>query len=234
MKTTKSLIFILFFFALQTFYSQEGEIVYKSIFFDMPNVKKDKDFKMKVSREINDMEYLLRYNKETSFFEGLPHVPHDKFMAKIATGVAHSNFKWYQNPKTNEALHNKKILDSLYIVSYDDRMKGWELHNETKKIDGYTCYKATMDYVQYYTEIKFTIEAWYTPEIPVPYGPAGYGGLPGLILQLQRSHVIFVAKEIRLNPKGGIKPIKDLKPGRLISEDEKRTLQIRARKVTEN
>ena len=29
-----------------------------------------------------------------------------------------------------------------------------------------------------------TITAWYTPQIPVSHGPAEYGGLPGLILEL--------------------------------------------------
>ena len=87
---------------------------------------------------------------------------------------------------------------------------------------------------QAYTEIEFTIEAWYTPEIPMPYGPIGYGGLPGLILQLERSHVIFIAKEITLNPTGGIKPIKELTEGRLITADEKRNLQRKARKVTQD
>ena len=122
----------------------------------------------------------------------------------------------------------------MYIVTHNDRMGGWTLHNETKEIDGYTCYKATQHHVQYYTEIEFTIEAWYTPEIPVPYGPTGFGGLPGLILQLERSHVIFVADKVTLNPKGGIKLIKEVEPGRVITDEEKGILMRRARKVTED
>ena len=113
-------------------------------------------------------------------------------------------------------------------------MGGWTLHNESKKIDGYNCYKATKHHVQPNSEIEFTIEAWYTPEIPVPYGPAGYGGLPGLILQMERSHVIFVADKVTLNPKGGIKPIKEVEPGRIITNEEKGILMRRARKVTED
>ena len=234
MTINKFLVSMLFLASFQFLHSQQGEIVYNSIFFDMPNVEKDEDFKRKVSREINDMEYLLRYDSKQSFFESLQHAPHDKMMAKIATAVAQSNNSWYQESKTKRAFHNKKIKDSNYIVSFEDTMKEWELHNETKKIDGYTCYKATKHHVQYYTEIEFTIEAWYTPEIPAPYGPIGYGGLPGVILELKRSHVIFVANKITLNPKGGIKPIPKLKPGRLIDKQEKIALQRRARKVTQD
>tara|TARA_R110002051_G_scaffold149010_2_gene221545 strand:+ start:1224 stop:1925 length:702 start_codon:yes stop_codon:yes gene_type:complete len=230
----KKYFVIIYVLVSNLFYAQEAEIVYKSIYFDVPDVKIDKDIKTKVSREINDMKYLLRYTKKQSFFEGLPHVPHDKFMAKMAIGVTQSHVEWYQYPNEKQSYHNKKIKDSIYRVKYEERMQKWDLHNEKKEIDGYVCYKATIDYTHPYTENQFIIEAWYTPEIPVPYGPVGYGGLPGLILQLKHSHVIYIAQEITLNPIGGIKPIKDLKPGRLIDADEKRKLQQKARKVTED
>ncbi len=233
MKIEKYFVIILILTS-NIFYAQEAEIIYKSIYFDDPSVKMDKNFQIKVSREINDMQYLLRYTKKQSFFEGLPHVPHDKFMAKMATGVTQSNVDWYQYPNEKQSYHNKKIDDSIYRVKYEDRMPKWNLHNKKKEIDGYVCYKATIDHTHHYTEDQFTIEAWYTPEIPVPYGPVGYGGLPGLILELKRSHVVYIAQEVTLNPKGGIKNISDLKPGRLIDADEKRKLQQKARKVTED
>ena len=218
----------------QCFYAQEGVVEYHSIFYDRPGVEVDKDFKRKAALEINDMEYVLEYNSRQSYFEGLPRVPHDEFMGKIATAIALSDRPWYQNSTKKSARRNKKIKDSIYIVIHDDQMGGWTLHNESKKIDGYNCYKATKHHVQPNSEIEFTIEAWYTPEIPVPYGPAGYGGLPGLILQMERSHVIFVADKITLNPKGGIKPIKEVEPGRIITNEEKGILMRRARKVTED
>ncbi|MGS2763819.1 GLPGLI family protein [Sinomicrobium sp. M5D2P9] len=231
----KNLITILVFLTvgLHT-YAQEGLVEYHSIYYDMPNVEKDKDFKRKTALEINDMRYALRYNGHQSYFEELPRVPHDEFMGKAASIIAYSDRPWHQDAKKNTPFRNKKIKDSMYIVSHKDRMEGWTLQNESKDIDGYTCYKATKHHVQYYTEIEFIIEAWYTPEIPVPYGPAGFGGLPGLILQLERSHVIFVADKVTLNPKGGIKPIKAMAPGRVITNEEKGNLMRRARKVTED
>ena len=215
-------------------YAQEGVVEYHSIYYDMPNVEKDKDFTRKTALEINDMKYALRYNGHQSYFEELPRVPHDDFMGKVASVVAYSDRPWHQDARQKNSFRNKKIKDSMYIVAHKDRMEDWTLHNETKDIDGYTCYKATKHHVQYYTEIEFTIEAWYTPEIPVPYGPVGFGGLPGLILQLERSHVIFVADNVTLNPKGGIKPIRAMEPGRVITDEEKGILMRRARKVTED
>ena len=233
MKIKKVVLFV-FLVLSEQFYAQEGKIEYHSIFYDRPGVEVDEDFKRKIALEINDMRYTLRYTVKESYFEGLPRVFHDEFMGKIATATAFSDRPWHQYSVEKQAVRNKKIKDSMYIVNHHDRMGEWTMHNETKNLDGYTCYRATMHYVHDYTGNEFTIEAWYTPEIPVPYGPAGYGGLPGLILQLERSHVIFVADKVILNPKDGIKPIKAVKPGRMITLKEKDVLMRRARKVTED
>ncbi len=55
----------------------------------------------------------------------------------------------------------------------------WQLFEDTCTILGYTCNKATVsfsgrDYI-----------AWYTTDIPLPYGPYKFGGLPGLIMQIE-------------------------------------------------
>jgi len=50
---------------------------------------------------------------------------------------------------------------------------------------------------------KKTIEvvAWFAPEIPYNYGPLGYYGLPGLILELQGYDFIIYAEEVKFNKK---------------------------------
>lgn len=78
----------------------------------------------------------------------------------------------------------------------------WQLHNETKMIDNFLCYKATNTHrVENGSKKIFThpVIAWYCPELPFPYGPNGYNNLPGLILQLQVRNVVFAAKQINLN-----------------------------------
>lgn len=54
----------------------------------------------------------------------------------------------------------------------------WELLNETKKIQGYNCQRATV----YFGNRKW--EAWFTLEIPIQDGPYVFGNLPGLIVQV--------------------------------------------------
>jgi len=45
------------------------------------------------------------------------------------------------------------------------------------------------------------IVAWYTPQIPVSHGPAEYGGLPGLILELTTDETVLLCSKIVMNPK---------------------------------
>ena len=54
----------------------------------------------------------------------------------------------------------------------------WRLVGEQSEFLGYMVQKAVA------TQGDSTIEAWFTPQIPVSAGPGQYGGLPGLILVL--------------------------------------------------
>ena len=45
-----------------------------------------------------------------------------------------------------------------------------------------------------------TITAWYTPQIPVSHGPAEYGGLPGLILELTTENTVMLCTKVVMNP----------------------------------
>lgn len=63
----------------------------------------------------------------------------------------------------------------------------WVFRNEgTDTIIGYECRKATTEFAgRQYT-------AWFTPEIPLPFGPYKFGSLPGLILKIEDGERQFV------------------------------------------
>ena len=88
---------------------------------------------------------------------------------------------------------NKGVLDAydrVFVSKYHYRepipQQQWTMAEGDSTILGYTCHKATTrfrgrDYI-----------AWYTEEIPFPYGPFKFGGLPGLITCIydtKREHI---------------------------------------------
>ena len=64
-----------------------------------------------------------------------------------------------------------------------------------------------------------TTTAWYTLDIPVSNGPRQYGGLPGLILEINDGNQTIVCTEIVLNPKD--KPnIKEPEKGKVVNREK--------------
>lgn len=70
----------------------------------------------------------------------------------------------------------------------------WRLTSEQAEHLGYMVIKATAEHD------STTIEAWFTPQIPVQGGPGPYGGLPGMILvaSVDGGHIKYFATEIVL------------------------------------
>lgn len=117
------------------------------------------------------------------------------------------NFSFSMNPKKKDYLVTKKLETN------------WELHNESKKINNYLCYKATQEITIKNTkgEFKHIATAWYCPEIPYSFGPFGYGGLPGLIFELHDKFTSFGLKNLYL--KNDSSKIELPKEGKLIEYD---------------
>ena len=107
--------------------------------------------------------------------------------------------------KTFTDLNRKKLLfnnsegffkKNKYVVT-DSLHTNWILTNDTKQIDNYKCYKATLTHSV--KSRKGNVTAWYCPEIPYSFGPKGYGGLPGLIVELIDKRGVIGLKTLSLN-----------------------------------
>lgn len=75
----------------------------------------------------------------------------------------------------------------------------WLIYNESKIINGFTCYKSeyTLKSINRKgKEVKRIVTAWFCPELPYSFGPNGYCGLPGLILELQDKNITYGVKKI--------------------------------------
>lgn len=58
----------------------------------------------------------------------------------------------------------------------------WTIGQERKSVIGYQCLSATADYR------GRSYKAWFCADIPLPYGPLWFGGLPGLIMEIYDSN----------------------------------------------
>lgn len=118
--------------------------------------------------------------------------------------------EYYQNFSDSKItiIRDYKGLD--FTISHNVE-KNWKITSEKKTILGKECIKAV-------STINPNTYAWYTPEIKIPAGPAEYGGLDGLILELIQGEAHYTAIEIKkldAEPK-----IKIPKKGRVVTMEE--------------
>lgn len=92
---------------------------------------------------------------------------------------------------TNEILLVREAKIDKLFESYlyeDTWLKiDWKIQEDTKKIGSFKCKKATGNFR------GRTYIAWFTEDIPLPYGPWKLYGLPGLILQAEDTEKMFKA-----------------------------------------
>jgi len=121
----------------------------------------------------------------------------------------------YKNISQNRMAHKTELMGKVFLIKDNLVAYDWELTGETKNIGIYTCYKAVYEREEESIEInmidgevkeekvtkKTTLVAWYTTDVPVSNGPNNYGGLPGLILEVNDGDLTIVCSELVLNPK---------------------------------
>lgn len=105
-----------------------------------------------------------------------------------------------------------RVLESGQVLRADwENNFNWKITDETKIIKGYTVYKAFLEkditnrkLVGSDSEIgSGKVIAWFTKDLPIPSGPDRYGGLPGLILELEYENFgeTYLFAGLEMNPK---------------------------------
>jgi GLPGLI family protein len=159
---------------------------------------------MNAAMEESDVAIVLRFNGRESIVQPIEALNNEATVIDFAAITAKSMGVIYTDYNTMSTLMvDDSFGDRLIVPDSLNRFR-WELTNERKEIGGYQCLKATGVKFNYEDEgiEEVPITAWYTPEIPIPTGPAGYGGLPGLILELNiRNWKSIRAYEVKLKNK---------------------------------
>ena len=127
-----------------------------------------------------------------------------------------------------------KQLDSTDISAWRPRRRD----NDEEKKEGEVAKDSSkasddpMDDIEMRKELLIT--AWFTPQIPVKNGPGEYGGLPGLILELNADRTTILCSKIVLNTKDG-ETIEKPTKGKEVTREEYQTIVMeKTREMREN
>ncbi len=199
-----------------TITSAQGKVIiayygkqYSMIKFDSTKISNQafesfNEFEKQISISMGEVEYQLIFTKTESLFkvtERLGQASND--MLDLAIMTAEGDGIRYNNLQTKEKLYQKEFFGKILLIDINANEQKWNLLNETKKIGQFNCFKATTIRITRNPAgtFKKTVVAWYTTDLPFPHGPIGYGGLPGLIVELSYENATYFLKSIDLKSK---------------------------------
>ncbi len=207
MKKILNIVFIVTF----NIFSQSGVVYYSKAY--------TKQNKLVFLDKIN---YELSFNNSTSLMKLQKDMELDDLSIHRFAYKGGGKGIYFKDLKTKIRIHELEFNDELLTVNKPFEPYKWVLLNETKKICGYTCFKAIAEVEEQYSVInkvqKETVTAWYAPNINYPFGPLDRDGLPGLVLETSYKNIYYIAKKIKLNYSQKI-DIKKPHRGKKISEE---------------
>lgn len=180
----KRIIFLLFLIFSTNIYGQElSKKIEYSFHINLQNYEEGYSYKSVLY--FNDNESLFIYNS-TDLEKKVGFRKFIKSRSKDIQGVSlFRNFDEkgnivYWNNETNKMI-SRDFLGGSYAVQVNEETPNfnWKIVDSVKTINGYNCYKALSENFR-----GRSYTAWFTYEIPVPFGPYKFNGLPGLILEI--------------------------------------------------
>lgn len=148
-------------------------------------------------KQIKGLKYQLKFNSKSYEFILVNRMNSDfnkrDFIHAIRTN---SGSLIYKNYNSNEKLLEHEIGNEIYYIDIKNYQCNWELSKNTERISGFNSKLAYCSIEK--SEKK--IEAWYSSDISIPAGPAGYDSLPGLITKLVLyDRYVFILEKINFS-----------------------------------
>ncbi len=209
----------------------------KSINMQLDTTKYDKETRDKLAGFFQKQfvkEYDLYFNPNESIYKEVNTLKNSEPRKKRS----YNNFSsevFYKNNQTGIYTQKTDFLDKIFLIKDSIPKFNWTIKDDQKYIGRFSCFKATISveklvYEKDKGEFLKTVEvsAWFTSEIPMAAGPGIYGGLPGLILEVNDGEYTIICKEVTM----GIneKNIKAPKGGKEVSEEEFNAIKMKKKK----
>jgi GLPGLI family protein len=168
------------------FSQQQGEISYTTKVNLHANLPDDENGRMirEMTPEFQEMHHTLLFTKDESLYQSKKETEETNTFeqeegdVQIQIEMAVPDEKIYTDIKNGLIVEQRDLMGKRFLIKDSIRQNDWHILEESKIVMGINCQKAAL-----YQETD-TIEVWYTTEIPISTGPAGFGGLPGLIVQV--------------------------------------------------
>lgn len=203
--------------------STEGEIVYSvtvQLDIDLPDDMDENMKKMIPSSQTATKS--LKFNQQESLYDDWEagenedlEVDHQEGDMEFKMVMKRPENIFYSDHQKGTYVNSQEFFGRHFLITGDSKKCDWKLTGEQKKIEGFVCQKATCQMEEE------PLVAWFTPQIPVSAGPNGYGGLPGMILEMDinNGQRTFVPDKIDLR-KLDKKEIKQPEKGKKVTQEE--------------
>ncbi len=161
---------------------------------------------------------VLYFNQEASLYENGEAVENEASTmssgGNITIQMKEPENKVFTDLKKKKQIEQREFMTRMFLIEGEKDIQ-WKLTGQQKMILDLPCQEAE-------TEIdSVLVSVWFTPAIPVSAGPANYGGLPGLILEVNSDggDRTLVATSVDLSPVNA-EVLEIPKKGRKVTREE--------------
>jgi GLPGLI family protein len=198
----------------------KGKVIYSAhITMHSPSTSVDT---LKFNREKSIFLWQSAKNKKTNKFKR--NHPSAKLIYSPYNNDLH-RFNFYAVGK--DSLYSQiYLLNQIYFLKEPVPNIHWKITDNTKKIGSYKVQKATA----HFRGRNDTV--WFTPQIPVPYGPWKLIGLPGLVLQAydSKKNIYFTAQKVIFQNIGSIRSMPLKVKGKVINLEQYKNIMTHMQK----
>lgn len=156
---------------------------------------------------LDDASFILEFSPELAVFYFSGDLDeHEALHITSFTKVSRDVTWWKDRQAAYRFMESTVFVPDDHLLTYkynSEENVEWQITGEQKEINGYICFRALGEDINYSSRgdsiFRTAVEAWYCPDLPYPYGPEKYGGLPGMILKLDNGLLVYESVSIVLD-----------------------------------
>lgn len=206
-------------FAVPAFAQYHSGIIQFEEKMDLTSVDVPEEMKAFFPKE-QKAQKVLYYNSEQALYENDKEAKNqdqnefEQDGIKIRMEQNRSDEKVFLSFKNGTRVEQKDLMGRMFLIKDSIEKRKWKFTGRQKNILNMPCEEAVS------AGAEDTLTAWYTTKIPVPGGPKEFGGLPGMILEINMGNNYTIkAKSIKEQAELA-KKIKEPTKGKVVTAAE--------------